>query len=902
VAIPVTISISGTTTPLTVLTPRTFSAAVTPSTNTAVTWSVVEAGGGSITAAGVYTAPASAGLFTVKAVSQADTSKNATLQVQVVAAPAISSFSTSSAFAFPTQGVTLTPVFSNGTAAISPGVGTVTSGVAYPLTPTASTTYTLTVTNAAGSVMTSDVNITFSNQAPSVTSLTATPGPLVEFGQTATVNWSLAGGPATSLLFAGTNVTGQSSSSFLPERRFAYALNASNPVGAAPTQYITIAARGLDIFSGNAGGQGYVDGPAAQAQFTYLWYMTKDSAGNYYLADGSSCTIRKVTPAGVVSTFAGSAFQPGSVDGTGSAAQFSYPTGVAFDANGNLFVADSSNHTIRKITPAGVVTTFAGQASVTGNLDGLGTAASFRNPNAVAFDTAGNLYVSDASAKTIRKITSSGQVTTLAGLDNTAGSVDAVGSAARFNTLRALLYHPALNCLFIADAGNSTLRKLDLATNAVTTEAGTAGTSGSIDGSGAAARLNWTCGLALDNQGNVLLSDWSSNLIRRFVPATKAVTTLAGNGADAHADGAVASASFHGPVGLWVEANGDILVTDYTGGTLRKIAGGQVTTVAGTPAKLGSADGSRLEASFNVPTALGKDSVGNILVLDRQNYTIRKLNAYGTATTLAGSPGLSGSTDGTGSAARFAYSYGSTIGVDSAGNSYIGDSYNHTLRKVTPAGVVTTLAGLAGATGLATGTGAAARFNYPAGTAVDSAGNIYVAEYGSYAIRKVTPAGVVTNFAGLPGTSGNTEGVGTAARFGQLRGIAIDGADNLFVPDPNNYSIRKITPAGVVTTWAGGTYGFTDGQGIAAKFVGPVGITALADGTLYVTETGNLVRKITPAGLVSTLAGTPNFYGSHRGPLPGTLYSPTGILMLGSGDLITTGPDGITQITGSEGN
>ena len=150
-------------------------------------------------------------------------------------------------------------------------------------------------------------------------------------------------------------------------------------------------------------------------------------------------------------------------------------------------------------------------------------------------------------------------------------------------------------------------------------------------------------------------------------------------------------------------------------------------------------------------------------------------------TTLAGLAGSSGSANGTGSAARFYYPFG--VAVDSAGNVYVADTGNNTIRKVTPAGVVTTLAGLAGSSGSADGTGSAARFNYPSGVAVDSAGNVYVADTGNNTIRKVTPAGVVTTLAGLAGSPGSADGTGSAARFYYPHGVAVDSAGNVYVAD-----------------------------------------------------------------------------------------------------------------------
>ena len=184
-----------------------------------------------------------------------------------------------------------------------------------------------------------------------------------------------------------------------------------------------------------------------------------------------------------------------------------------------------------------------------------------------------------------------------------------------------------------------------------------------------------------------------------------------------------------------------------------------------------------------------------------RNDTIRKITPAGVVTTFAGTAGQSGSADGTGAAARFTNPEGTA--VDGAGNVYVADTFNDTIRKITPAGVVTTLAGTAGQGGSADGTGAAARFAFPTGVAVDGAGNVYVADTDNDTIRKITPAGVVTTLAGTAGQSGSADGTGAAARFNSPFGLAVDGAGNIYVADEDNDAIREITPAGVVSTLAG---------------------------------------------------------------------------------------------------
>ena len=226
-------------------------------------------------------------------------------------------------------------------------------------------------------------------------------------------------------------------------------------------------------------------------------------------------------------------------------------------------------------------------------------------------------------------------------------------------------------------------------------------------------------------------------------------------------------------------------------------------------------------------------------------YPTIQANA-GVVTTLAGTAGSNGSTDAAGSAARFYVPYG--IAVDSPGNVYVADFYNNTIRKITAAGVVTTLAGTAGSNGSTDATGSAARFYVPRGVAVDSSGNVYVADTNNSTIRKITAAGVVTTLAGLAGSNGSTDATGSAARFYNPFGVAVDSSGNVYVADFSNFTIRKITAVGVVTTLAGsaGTTGSADGTGSAAGFNIPLGVALDSSGNVYVGDSGNFtIRKIT---------------------------------------------------------
>ena len=554
---------------------------------------------------------------------------------------------------------------------------------------------------------------------------------------------------------------------------------------------------GLAVFAGVPSGIGTADGTGAAARFNEPAGVAVHGAGNIFVVDNWNHTIRKITPSGVVTTLAGTANISGSADGGAAAARFYYPSGVAVDGAGNLFVADSANFTIRKITPNGVVTTLAGSAGLLGSADGTGAAARFDSPCGLAVDGAGNVFVADNY--TIRKITPSGGVTTLAGLADSQGSADGTGAAARFNGPSGVAVDGAGN-LFVRDSDYNTytytIRKITYA-GVVTTLAGMGRSAGSADGTGAAARFSYTDpGL---------------------------------------------SSSF-GPTGVAVDGAGSVFVADTDNDTIRKITPtGVVTTLAGTARLYGSADGAGAAASFGRPQGVAVDGVGNVFVADTDNNTIRKIEPSGVVTTLAGPGPLSGDVgaDGTGAAARFDRPFG--VAADETGNVFVADG---SIRKITLAGVVTTLAGSAELFGSADGTGAAARFYSPSGVAVDGAGNVFVADTGNNAIRKITPAGVVTTLAG------SADGTGAAALFNGPQGVAVDGTGNVFVADTGNNAIRKISTSGVVTTVVGVAAAVSAGNfpgPLPASIVSPVGVAIDAStGKLYITLQDAVMVAVLP--------------------------------------------------------
>jgi uncharacterized protein (TIGR02597 family) len=626
----------------------------------------------------------------------------------------------------------------------------------------------------------------------------------------------------------------------------------------------------VSTLAGNAG-QISADGSATIAKFNNPWGMAIDATGNIFIADTDSHCIRKVTSAGAVSVFAGAIGVAGTNDATGTSARFNSPMGVTIDPTGNLYVTDTGNHTIRRISPLGAVTTVAGSPGTSGVVDGIASTARFNQPEGIVINAAGTLlYIADTLNHTIRTLTPGGTVTLFAGAPTSPGMVNATGVNALFNTPQGLAIDGSGN-LYVADTGNQLIRMVTSGA-VVSTFAGVSGTVGSSDGASGSAKFWDPTGVAVDSANNVYVADSFNNTIRKIASAT--VTTPVGSvGNMGSADGSSTTARFWQPQGLAVDASGNVYVADSGNGTIRKIVGTTVSTIAGA-ASIGSANATGATARFFSPSAVAIDSSGNAYVADTQNHTIRIVTSAGVASTLAGTAGVSGTSDGNGGSALFNSPQG--IARDSSGNLYVADTANHAIRKVTSGGTVTLFAGTIGTSGSIDGTGAAAQFNNPHGVAVDGSGNVYVADTGNHTVRMITSGGVVTTLAGVAMNFGTSDGTGAnvgtnGARFNGPSGVAVDGAGNVYVADTYNHTIRRISSTGVVSTLAGlgGSYGSTDGLNGAARFNLPEGVAVDASGNVFVLDSGNhTVRKVTALGtnwVVTTVAGTANTPGSADG-------------------------------------
>ncbi len=664
----------------------------------------------------------------------------------------------------------------------------------------------------------------------------------------------------------------------------------------------TIAGTGQRGFSGDGG-------PATAAQLRDPRGLAIDSVGNLFIADRDGHRVRRVTPAGIISTVAGTGTSGFFGDnGPALSARLNRPEGVAVDASGNLYISDTNNWRIRRVNTAGTITTYAGGlTSGFGGDGGPATAASISSPRAIALDTAGNLFITDYGYRRIRRVTPGGTIATVAGdgtgvtslgspatntgfsppdtiaVDaagnivfsngtsagapvlrvNTAGVLELVAGSLSFNgnigntgdgglataanvgRVAGLVFHSSGDLLFLS---GDRIRRINSA-GVVSTVFGGALSDGGPSINARVFRSSFTSELAVDPSGNLLVLDEEAR-IRRI--SAGSISTFAGNGLSNYgnppADGTnINSFTLRGPVALAYAPNGDLYFADYQR-IFRVTPAGSVTAIAGNGTFGYSGDNGPATAasiSNSAFTAIAVDSAGNVLFTD--NNRIRRVTPAGVITTIAGNDTSGFSGDG-GPASSAVLWVPSGLAFDSSNNLYVADTGNNRIRRITPAGVITTFAGsadqgFAGDGGPAT----SARFVSPRGLAFDTTGSLYVADVGNHRIRRITPAGTITTYAGSGPAGvlsiGGFEGDGgapTSARLSEPSAIAIDSAGNLYIADYGNQRIRRVSSgaAPVLTSFA----------------TVPSGLQLTVDGVTYTTPTA---LALTPGATVAVSAPSP---------------------------------------------
>lgn len=602
-------------------------------------------------------------------------------------------------------------------------------------------------------------------------------------------------------------------------------------------------------------GGGLTDGGlATRAPISSPMSVAVDAAGNVYIADSNHFRIRRVALDGTITTVAGNG-TPGYAGDKGPAtsAQLGWPIGVALDTLGNLYIADAANSAVRKVSMDGTITTIAGNGTEGYSGDnGPGSRAQLSHPDGVAIDAAGRVYIADYYNNVIRKVSTSGTITTVAGNTKLNHPIDvAVDSAGNLFVVEqdSIVKKVSTNGTVTTIAGNGQL--------------GYTGDNGPAKSSG----LCYPNGIALDAAGNLYIADGCDNRIRA-VSTTGTITTVAGNGSSGYSGdgGAATSAELDNPQGVAVDADGNIYIAELDN-RIRKVAtDGTIVTVAGNGDSIYIGDGgAATSAELGSPPSLAVGADGNIYIADTDNNRIRKLDSNGTITTVLG--------DTFPSTYDLNRPFG--VAVDALGNVYAADTYNKVVRKNSA------VIGLP--------------FDFPTGIAVDIAGNVYVADTSRNVIWELQPGIGMIVIAGYDSTGGYSGdgGLATRALLNSPWGVAVDAHGNLYIADSGNDCIRKVDSSGTITTVIGGGITYA-----------PHGVAVDASGSLYIADTGHdVVRKMTN-GTITTIAGTGTrgYSGDGGAATSAELHTPQGVAIDADGNvyIADTGNSRIREVLLSE--
>jgi trimeric autotransporter adhesin len=624
--------------------------------------------------------------------------------------------------------------------------------------------------------------------------------------------------------------------------------------------------------------------------------VTADGHGNVYFSDLSTDRVYRIDSKGILITYAGSGTQGYSGDGgpATSAALFN-PRSLVFDSSGNLFISDAGNSRVRKVTPAGIISTWAGNGNSGFSGDGgLAISASFGGNARIALDSGSNLYISDPDNHRIRRVTASGTIFTYAGngADATAGDGGPAQQASLQNPV-ALAFDSNSN-LYIADSEGNRVRKITPG-GIISTVAGT-GVGGEAGDGGPAtqAHLWGPTGVAVDSTGALLIADLFGSRIRRVDPVTSLISTIAGTSQVGLAgDGGPATgASLYSPTDLFASGQ-TLLIADLGNFRVRSLTNGVLSTIAGNGNYGYTGDGGIAgAASLPAPDGVVIDQAGNVNICDSFANRVRTVTTFGIINVTAGGNTAGYSGDGaTATAATMVDCQG--IATDSTGNLYIADTHNRRIRKIDTSGIITTVAGN-GVNDFSGDGGPAvkASLSNPQGVAVDTQGNLYIADTGNNRIREVTAAGAIITIAGTGATGFSGDGFSaTGAQLNSPSRVAVDSAGNILFTDNGNNVVRRISTTGVISTVAGnGQYGFAGDGGPAksAMLANPIGLAIDSTGGILIADADNKrIRRVDPNGTIDTVAGngTSTLSGDGRSPLSTGFGSPADVAVDTAGNL-----------------
>jgi uncharacterized protein (TIGR03437 family) len=614
-----------------------------------------------------------------------------------------------------------------------------------------------------------------------------------------------------------------------------------------PKGIITIVAGvGTAGFSGDGG-------PATAAQLNLPYGLAVDDSGFLYIADLGNNRVRRVSPAGTIDTYAGRDGQGSSGDGgPATSAQMLSPRNLALDSAGNLYIAEFAGHRIRKVTPDGRIAAFAGNGIAGfGGDGGPATVAQLAFPAGLAFDQNGNFYIADSGNERVRQVLPTGDIVTFLG-DSTAVTL----------LTPFALAVDASGGLLVVDS-TSAVHELTVAGKwivvAGTSEPGFFGDGGPAT----AAQLAQPLDLSIDPSGNLYIAD--QRRVREVDPKGLIVTVAGADYLYGIGDGGPATAAeLYLPASVALDAAGDLYIADTGTNRIRQVSpSGAIATVAGTGAASPGGEATPAPTTpLLTPTSVAVDQFGNLLIVETGAHRVRQVAADGLIRTIVGT-GTAGLGPDLLPPTQTQLRAPQGICLDRSGNLYVADTDNHRVLLVPAQGVVSTVAGN-GAQGMAGDNGAAplAELNQPTACALDSAGNLYIADTYNHRIRKVDTTGAITTVAGngAPGESGD-EGPAQAASLNTPRGLAVDDNGNIYISDTGNSCIRQVTSDGLIHLIGGAaTAGFSGdgGPALSAWLNTPGGILLDGSGDLYFADTNNnRVRELIPAGVITPPAVLP---------------------------------------------
>lgn len=619
----------------------------------------------------------------------------------------------------------------------------------------------------------------------------------------------------------------------------------ANTTGSVPSYTINTVAGSSNVGDG---------GLATAASLSDAEGVAVDAAGNVYIADANDHRIRKIATDGTISTVAGDGFPGFSGDGgPASAARLSTPYGIAVDSAGNLYIADLGNHRVRKVAAHGTITTVNGTENLLA-------------PRNVALDAAGNLYVSEFSGHRVRRVGTDGKITTIAGTGTAGFSGDGGAATAAQPDFPAGLAFDSAGNLYIADSSNNRVREV-LTTGMITTVLGTGAPGATVPN-----QLNVPTGVAIDNAGNLDVADSANQRIQQLSPSgtiqtlpgagrgvaadskgdlfiaagsrvlelspSLTLSTIAGGGSYLYGGdgGPATSARLNGPVAIALDATRDLYIADQKNSRVRMIdTGGTITTIAGD-GTFASGPG-----ELSAPGGVAVNSSGLVYIADQNNDRIEAIVSPGNMVTVAGTaiPGFNG--DGLPATATQLFSPGA-MAFGPTGTLFFADKGNVRLRELLSDQTISTVAQMV-----------------VSGVAVDSLGQVYVADADLHEVFRIDRAGHLDLIAGT-GTAGfgGDGGPALGAQLNSPGGVAVDGQGNVYIADTGNGRVRVITPEGVLHTIAGTGAADFDGDGgpaLSAVLNEPTALDVDAAGNIWIADTGNnRVRELTPAGAQSATA------------------------------------------------